>query len=301
MPLEPDAIVDRRRMKRGLLVWRTLAVVLAATLVVVLVGRFGHRGDYVARISVSGVIAQNLERDQFLRDIAADSRAKALIVRINSPGGTVVGGESLYHGLRAVAKVKPVVAVMDTLGTSAAYMTALGADRIFARQGTITGSIGVILQATEFSGFLSKIGVSTETIKSGPLKAVPSPFEPLSPAGREAIRAVVMDIFDMFVDLVAERRDMARDDALGLADGRVFTGRQAVAAKLVDALGGEADARSWLSSERGIGKSLPTRDVEPDFGFSPWRAAISTLSQKTVFSETLTLDGLVSLWHPELH
>ncbi len=301
MPLEPDAIVDRRRMKRGLLVWRTLAVVLAATLVVVLVGRFGHRGDYVARISVSGVIAQNLERDQILRDIAADSRAKALIVRINSPGGTVVGGESLYHDLRAVAKVKPVVAVMDTLGTSAAYMTALGADRIFARQGTITGSIGVILQATEFSGFLSKIGVSTETIKSGPLKAVPSPFEPLSPAGREATRAVVMDIFDMFVDLVAERRDMARDDALGLADGRVFTGRQAVAAKLVDALGGEADARSWLSSERGIGKSLPTRDVEPDFGFSPWRAAISTLSQKTVFSETLTLDGLVSLWHPELH
>ncbi len=301
MALGPDAIVDRRRMKRGLLVWRTLAVVLAAALIAVLVGGLGERGDYVARISVSGVIAQNLERDRILRDIASDSRAKALIVRINSPGGTVVGGESLYLELRAVAKVKPVVAVIDTLGTSAAYMTALGADRIFARQGTITGSIGVILQATEFSGFLSKIGVSTETIRSGPLKAVPSPFEPLSPAGREATRAVVMDIFDMFVDLVAERRDITRADALRLADGRVFTGRQAVAAKLVDALGGESDARSWLSSERGIGKSLPARDVEPDSSFSPWRAAISVLSQKTVFSETLTLDGLVSLWHPELH
>ncbi len=301
MALGPDAIVDRRRMKRGLLVWRTLAVVLAAALIAVLVGSFGERGDYVARISVSGVIAQNLERDQILHDIASDSRAKALIVRINSPGGTVVGGESLYHDLRKVAKIKPVVAVIDTLGTSAAYMTALGADRIFARQGTITGSIGVILQATEFSGLLKKLGVTTEAVKSSPLKAVPSPFEPLSQAGREATQAVVMDIFDMFVDLVAERRELAREDALRLADGRVYTGRQALAAKLVDALGGEADARSWLSSERGIGKSLPMRDVEPDFGFSPWRAAISALSQKTVFSETLTLDGLVSLWHPELH
>lgn len=300
MALEPDAIVDRRRMKRGLLVWRTLAVALAVTLIVVLVGRFGDRGDYVARISVSGVIAQDLERDRILRDITSDSHAKALIVRINSPGGTVVGGEALYHGLRAVGKVKPVVAVMDTLGTSAAYMTALGADRIFARQGTITGSIGVILQVTEFSGLLKKLGVSTESVKSGPLKAVPSPFEPLSQAGREAARAVVMDIFDMFVDLVAERRGLARRDALRLSDGRVYTGRQALATKLVDALGGEADARSWLASERGIHENLPIRDVKPDFSFSPWRAAISILTEKTVFSETLTLDGLVSLWHPEL-
>jgi protease-4 len=287
-------------MKRGLLVWRTLAVVLAAALIAVLVGSLGERGDYVARISVSGVIAQNLERDRILRDIASDSRAKALIVRINSPGGTVVGGESLYHDLRKVAKIKPVVAVIDTLGTSAAYMTALGADRIFARQGTITGSIGVILQATEFSGLLKKLGVTTEAVKSGPLKAVPSPFEPLSQAGREATQAVVMDIFDMFVDLVAERRGLAREDALRLADGRVYTGRQALAAKLVDALGGESDARSWLSSERDIGENLPIRDLKPDISFSPWRAAISVLTQKTVFSETLTLDGLVSLWHPEL-
>jgi len=299
--LDSDEIVDRRRVKRRLILWRTLAIVLLIAFAGVFLAEFRESGDYVARIAVTGVIRQDHERDSLLERIASDTRAKALIVRIDSPGGTVVGGETLYRRLRAISEKKPVVAVMDTLATSAAYMTALGSDRIFAHDGTVTGSIGVILQAAEFTGLLNNLGIRTETFKSGPLKAAPSPLEPVTPEVREATMRVVADIFDMFVDIVAERRKFSKPDTLRLADGRVFTGRQALKEKLIDSLGGETAARDWLAAEKGVARSLPLRDMKVEFQLSDLRTTISTLTEKTVLSETLTLDGLVSLWHPQLY
>lgn len=300
MSLASDEIVDRRRLRRSLIVWRTAAAVLAIAIAALLVGEFSGRGDYVARLRISGVITRDAALTATIRKIAKDEDARAVLVDINSPGGTVVGGEELFLELRALAERKPVAAVIGTIGTSAAYMAALGTDRIFSRQGSMTGSIGVILQTTEISGLLEKLGVRTEAIKSGPLKAVPSPFEAMSPEGREAARAVIMDVFDMFVDLVAERRSLGREEALRLADGRIYTGRQAVGLGLVDEIGGDKEARAWLATERGISLKLPLREFDPSPEFSPWRSLVSLVSQKTVFSEPLTLDGLVSLWHPEL-
>jgi protease-4 len=298
--LASDEIVDRRRLRRSLIVWRTAAAVLAIAIAAFVIGEYSGRGDYVARLQISGVITRDAALTATIRKIAKDNNARAVLVDINSPGGTVVGGEELFLELRALADRKPVAALIGTLGTSAAYMAALGTDRIFSRQGSMTGSIGVILQTTEISGLLESLGITTESVKSGPLKAVPSPFEPMSPEGREATRAVIMDVFDMFVDLVAERRSLGREEALRLADGRVYTGRQAVGLGLVDEIGGDKEARAWLATERGISLKLPVRDLDPPREFSPWRSLVSLVSQKTVFSETLTLDGLVSLWHPEL-
>jgi protease-4 len=160
MPLSADEVIDRRRLKRRLTLWRVIAVVAIVAIVVVAVGRFKDSGfaskDYVARVSVNGIITTNLTRNDALQRISNDKNAKALIVRIDSPGGTVVGGEDLFWSLRAISKQKPVVAVFGSLGTSGAYMTALGADRIFAREGSITGSIGVILQSTDLTGLLEK-------------------------------------------------------------------------------------------------------------------------------------------------
>lgn len=300
MSLASDEIVDRRRLRRSLIVWRTAAAVLAIAIAAFVIGEYSGRGDYVARLQISGVITRDAALTATIRKIAKDNNARAVLVDINSPGGTVVGGEELFLELRALADRKPVAALIGTLGTSAAYMAALGTDRIFSRQGSMTGSIGVILQTTEISGLLESLGITTESVKSGPLKAVPSPFEPMSPEGREATRAVIMDVFDMFVDLVAERRSLGREEALRLADGRVYTGRQAVGLGLVDEIGGDKEARAWLATERGISLKLPVRDLDPPREFSPWRSLVSLVSQKTVFSETLTLDGLVSLWHPEL-
>jgi protease-4 len=223
-----------------------------------------------------------------------------VIIRIDSPGGTVVGGEDLYRSLRVVGEHKPVVAVMGTVATSAAYMTAVASDRIFAREGTITGSIGVLFQTADITGMLGKLGIKPESLKSGPLKAVPSPTEPLTEEGRAATQALVFDLFEFFVDLVSERRPLDRAEVLQLADGRVYTGRQAIANGLVDAIGGETAARDWLAAARDIPRDTPVVTVKPKAEQSSLSEALSSLTGKSLFSNALTLDGLLSVWHPEL-
>ncbi|MCH7542092.1 MAG: signal peptide peptidase SppA [Proteobacteria bacterium] len=304
MSLDADALIDRRRLKRRLALWRTLAVLALVTVVVVGLGRFaGLPGvteeRHVARFTLSGLILDDRERGKALAKIAANSNVAALILHIDSPGGTVFGGEAVYHSLREIAEKKPVVTVMGTLATSGGYMAALATDYIFAREGSITGSIGVVLQTTDITGLLGKLGITAEAIKSGELKAVPSPFEPLTERGRQVTREVVMDMYDMFVDLVAERRKLPRAEALVLSDGRIYTGRQAVANKLIDQIGGEKEAREWLETQRDIPKSLPLRDVKIEREDDKWYDIIRRLVGKTLLSERLTLDGLVSVWHPD--
>jgi protease-4 len=198
----------------------------------------------------------------------------------------------------------PVVAVMAQTAASGGYMCALGADWIVAREGTITGSIGVLMQTADVTGLLAKLGVSMEAIKSAPLKAVPSPFEPLTDEGRAAVKGMIDDMFQMFVGMVAERRHLDQARALAVADGRVFTGRQARALGLVDALGGEDTARAWLEDEKGVRRSLPVREVKISREDGFWRdvagEALSGITGKSYLPERLTLDGLVALWHPDL-
>ncbi len=300
MAIDTDFLVDRRRLKRHLTFWRIAAIVLLIAAIII-----GLRplvrlqaGDHVARLLVEGVIVDDRERDQALSRIADDDRVKALIVHIDSPGGTVVGGETLYARLRETARHKPVVAVMGNLATSAAYMTAIGSDRIFAREGTVTGSIGVILQSADVTGLLSRLGIKPEAIKSSPLKAQPNPLETFTPEAREAMRLVISDIYSGFVAMVSERRGLTGQQLASVADGRVFSGRQAIASGLVDQLGGEEEARAWLQSAHGISTQLPAIDLETDDTEKTLRDLVGGAFGKALFSERLSLDGVVSLWHP---
>lgn len=302
MSLDPDVLIDRRRLKRKLRWWQA-ATLLAATVTVIAVLQAGDllfERDKVARLRVSGLITEDHTRDALLVEIAEDPSVRALIVHLDSPGGTVVGGEDLYRSLRVVGEQKPVVTVMGTVAASAAYMTAVAGDRVFAREGTITGSIGVLFQTADITVLLEKLGIKPEALKSGPLKAVPSPTEPLTEEARAATQALVLDLFDFFVDLVVERRPLDRDRVLQLADGRVYTGRQAVANGLVDAIGGETAARDWLADEKNVPRDLPTVTVEPRSERRGVFNALSQLTGKSLFSNALTLDGLLSVWHPEL-
>ncbi|HEX9461303.1 MAG TPA: signal peptide peptidase SppA [Alphaproteobacteria bacterium] len=304
LPPDPDSLIDRRRLKRHLSVWRILAILLALVAIGVGVGRLGFYDmrDHVAVLEVKGIISTDRDRERALMKLADDSRAKALLVRIDSPGGTVVGGESLFRQLHAVAAKKPVVAVMGEMAASGGYMVALAAERIFAREGTITGSIGVILQSADVTGLLAKLGIQPEAIKSAPLKAVPSPLEKLTPEGREATQALVNDMYAMFQDMVAASRNLPPTKVHELADGRVFTGRQALANGLIDQIGGEPEARAWLAT-RGVPQSLPARKLdiprEDDFFSGMADSMVRALTGKTYLSERLTLDGLVALWHPD--
>ena len=303
MSLETDVIIDRRKLKRRLSVWRIIAIIAIAGAALGFIARKDGGiipRDHVARIEIDGVITEDAQRERALRRVADDDHARALIVAINSPGGTVVGSENLFRALRHIAEKKPVVAIMGTVAASGGYMTALGADRIYAQSGTITGSIGVILQSADVTGLLQKLGIAPQVIKSSPLKAVPNPFEPLTPEGRAATRQVIMDMFEQFVDMVADRRKLSPDAARELADGRIFTGRQAKANRLIDALGGESEARDWLARERKVAKSLPVRTLRRPDETAELLGLAGRIMGKTLFSERLTLDGLVSVWHPDL-
>ncbi len=300
MALDADNIVDRRRLKRRLTLWRAIAIVALVAGTVAAVGRFSgfKTGPHVARLTVSGLIVEDQDRIDALKAAGKDQKVRAVMVRIDSPGGTVVGGETLFLALRDIAAVKPVVAVMGELATSAGYMVALGADHIVARSGTLTGSIGVLMQSADLTGLLEKLGIRPEAVKSAPLKAQPNPLEPFTEEARQATRAVVMDMYAMFVDMVVERRDMTRERALSLADGRIFTGRQALADGLIDTIGGEEAARNWLEAIHQIKADLPVRDVDIERRDDGWPGMARSLIGKALFSERLTLDGLISLWQP---
>jgi protease-4 len=300
MSYDPDALLDRRRLKRRLRVWQavTLLVVVGAVLGYLQTQGTLLRGERVVRIHVEGVIVRDDARIQTLARLAEDDDVRGVIVHVDSPGGSVVGGEDLYNGLRSIAQAKPVTTVMGTVATSAAYMTAIATDRIFAREGTITGSIGVILQTANVSEFLERIGVEPITIKSTALKGVPSPVEPLTPEGRAATQQVVLDLYDFFVDLVIERRPIDAEAVRRLADGRVFSGRQAVQNNLIDAIGDEAAAIDWMVRERNLPEGLPIETVRTSTDEDNILEKITGLAGKSLFSNALTLDGLVSLWQP---
>ena len=298
--LDPDRLLDRRRLKRGIAVWRALAVAALVAVALVAAAPFAFDGgEHVARLWVSGMIEDDPARDRLIAELRDDDEVRAVVLRLDSPGGTAVGGEALYLSLRSLAEVKPVVAVLGTTATSAAYMAALAADRMLAREASLTGSIGVVFQTAEFTALLEEIGVRAEAIRSGPLKAKPAPFEPMDNPTRRVMRGVVVDIYEAFLRLVMERRSLDREAALALADGRVFTGRQAVEAGLVDEIGGEVEARTWLAQVHGVPETVPAVDVLSDDEGGLLDSIDSALNHALPV-RTLALDGLIAVWHPDL-
>src|SRR5450432_4813360 len=241
MSLDSDVIVDRRRIRRKLTFWRVVAalVAIAAIVTVGVIVTPGGRGAFtasgsIARIQIDGLIRSDNDRVEALERLEK-SRAAAVIVHINSPGGTTAGSEQLYDALVRLKAKKPVVVVVEGLAASGGYITAIAADYIIAQQTSLVGSIGVLFQYPNFSDLLKTVGVKVEEVKSSPLKAAPNGFEPTSPEARAALESLVKDSYAWFRNLVGERRGLA-DAALDrVADGRVFTGRQGLELKLVDA------------------------------------------------------------------
>ena len=167
---------------------------------------------------------------------------RALVLRINSPGGTTAGSEALYAAIRRVAAEKPVVAVLGEVAASGGYVAALAADRIVGRGNTLTGSIGVIMEYPDLTEVMERLGIGIETVRSSELKAEPSPFRPTNPAARARDEALVADSYRWFRGLVGERRGLQGNALDAAANGGVFTGRLALESGLIDAIGGEAEA-----------------------------------------------------------
>lgn len=281
MSLESDLIVDRRRLRRKLSFWRVTAVMVAG-LAIVAGGYLATRSSLptagsIARIKIEGVIQSNDDRIEALEQLGKSSAA-AVIMQINSVGGTMAGSEQLYNALLRLKAKKPVVAVIEGVGASGAYMAAIASDHIVAQNSSAVGSIGVVVSFPNFSGALKTLGVEYEEMKSSPLKATPNGFAPTSAAARAATEASVMDSYAWFRSLVQTRRAMDDAQLDKVADGRVFTGRQALDLKLIDQLGDEKTAVAWLVAQNKIKGDLPVRDykLSPKLGeFTFLRAAAS--------------------------
>jgi protease-4 len=324
MSLDADSIVDRRRMRRKLTFWRVLAVliVIGAIVAISAVLRVpgtgiltGQAGPAIARVNINGLIRTDQERVEALERLAK-SRAPAVIVHLNSPGGTTAGSEQLHDALMRVREHKPLVVVVDGLAASGGYIAALAGEHIVAQETSLIGSIGVLFQYPNVADLLKTLGIKVEEIKSTPLKAAPNGFEPTSPEARAAIESIVSDSYSWFRDLVKQRRRLDDAQLEKVADGRVFTGRQGISLNLVDELGDERAALAWLEREKKVDSKTPVRDYRlrdrlSDLPFLHV-AAIATLDALGLSSfarrvedwgavqaiERLNLDGLLALWHP---
>ena len=302
MSLETYLLLDRRRLKRRLVFWRVFAVL--AVVVAALAGFRGAGltpwGAHITRVSVKGIITEDSTLTDAINKLADDKRVKAVILSIDSPGGSVSGGETIHDAIARVAAKKPVVVTMGGLAASAGYMIAVPASRIFARDATLTGSIGVLLETGEVSGLLGKLGISAEIVRSGPLKDEPSLVRPLSPAGKEVLQGLVNDMYDQFVGMVAEGRHMDPAKVRSLGDGRAYTGRQALALGLVDAIGGEREAKAWLVSAKGVPAGLPVENLSNSgIASHVLSGQLGMLVEgvwKTLISQSVSLDGALAVW-----
>ncbi|HEY1244734.1 MAG TPA: signal peptide peptidase SppA [Hyphomicrobiaceae bacterium] len=319
MTFETESVLDRRRLRRRLSVWRVLAVVAGALALGLILFSSAERAGLIeqkqiARITIDKLITDDRDLLRLIKKVGESSKVAGVVVYVNSPGGTTVGGEALYEALRELAKSKPLVAQFGTVATSAAYIVGLATDQIIARGNTITGSVGVIFQWPEFSQLLEKLGIKVNEIKSGPLKANPSPFQPLDEPGKAAAEKMVAESQRWFVNLVRTRRGIDTASVVGLEQGAVFTGRDALAHRLIDQIGGETEVVRYLEDQRSVPKGLKIVDWKPsrDSDWSLVRVATQALAQATGLTAledlgrllsdegrlaSLRLDGLVSVWH----
>jgi protease IV len=324
MSLDTDHIVDRRRMRRKLTFWRVVAVLIAIVAVVGIASMF--RGSsaslvqstspQISRVTIRGIIRGDEDRLKALDSLANSRATRAVIVHIDSPGGTTVGSEELHDALRRVANKKPMVVVVDGMAASGGYIAAMAADHILTQKTSLVGSIGVLFQVPNVSHLLETIGVKVEEIKSSPLKAAPNGLEPTSPEARAAIESLVRDSYAWFKDMVKDRRKLDGEALDKVSDGRVFTGRQAIELKLADEIGQEREAIDWLAKTNNIDPKTPVRDwrLTPRFnelsfihlgtsalletmGFGAVARQLQSLGLLQAV-EKLNLDGLLALWHP---
>jgi protease-4 len=324
MSLDSDHIVDRRRLRRKLTFWRVVAFLFAIAGVVGIAAVIRGSGGTLAqaispqisRVTIQGIILGDHERTAALDDLARSRATRAVIVHVDSPGGTTAGAEELYEALRRVAAQKPTVVVVDGMAASGGYMAAMAADHIVTQSTSLVGSIGVLFQFPNLTDLLKTIGVKVEEIKSSPLKAAPNGLEPTSPEARAAIEALVLDSYTWFKGMVQDRRNLEGSALDRVTDGRVFTGRQAIDLKLADEIGREQEAIDWLAKTNNIDPKTPVRDwrLHPRFselsflhlGVAKILDSLGLESLARQFEsagamqaiEELNLDGLLALWHP---
>jgi protease-4 len=265
---------------------------------------------HIANYVISGLL---VDADQILKDLESleyEDNVRAIIITVDSPGGTTVSAEEIFLKIRSIASKKPIVVVMKNIATSGAYLLSIGADRIFARENTITGSVGVLLQWARIDQGLEKLGVEMKEVKSGKLKAEPDLFGESDEEAIALTQAIVDETYEWFLNLVKERREIREYVIRQISDGRILTGRQALDLNLIDEIGGNREAKSWLINNREINTDLEIQIYEQNKNTNFIELSVAKImdyfninssygnSLKTNLS-LINIDGLLSIWqHP---
>lgn len=275
--INPEYLIERKNHKLQIRNWKIISICLIFVILLLNLRFFNNitqmqgipSADYIGSVLIDGIIYEDPKRDARLEKLVDDDSVKALIVNVNSPGGTIVGAEKIYNILRKISQKKPVSIVMGSLAASGGYLISIAGDYIVSHNGTITGSIGVIFQSAEVTELANKLGIKFDSFKSSPLKAVPNPTEKVTQEVYEVTMQSVKDSYEFFVELVSERRNIPIEQVQQIADGRVYTGRQALKLHLIDAIGNEDTALQWLKEVKKISNDLKVQEIklkpEPKF------------------------------------
>mgnify|MGYP001223271526 CR=1 FL=1 len=256
--------------------------------------------NFIGKVHLEGIISDKNELVKQLHDINENKDIKGLLIIVNSPGGTFVSSKEIFDLLEIISTKIPTSAYMREMGTSGAYLASLGVNKIFANQGTITGSIGVILQTAQLTSLMEKIGVKPIVIKSGELKATPNPLEKIDEEKIDYLKKIIDKLQNEFVDIVEQKRNLNQTTIRKISSGRIFTSKQALNLNLIDFIGNETDALDWIIKEGDLDQKIDVIELDKKSSF------LRNLMDTTFFKNSLKPfnlnpnNGILAIWTPGL-
>ena len=295
--MKPNDFLEQFYKRRQSIIKRLLIIIIVVLLIVTASLQFQQKENFIAKITVEGIIKDRNDILEQLKDLDNDQNVKGLITIINSPGGTYVGSKEIHESIKNLSKKIPTVAYMREMATSGGYLVSLSSDRIFGNEGTITGSIGVILQTADISQLLGKLGINPIIIKSGDLKAVPNPAEEIDEKKLNYLKDIIRKMQKEFLNLVKKSRNISSSTLDLVSDGRIVTGKQAKDLKLIDAVGTENDALSWLKKEAGLDDDVRVKDLSIQSEITKV-LNFSFLKKKINYLNQNFYNGFIAIWTP---
>ncbi|MBF91330.1 MAG: signal peptide peptidase SppA [Rickettsiales bacterium] len=247
--------------KRKILIIRAFFISLIIIFFLSLIFSINKNSDFIAKLSIDGVIYERNDILEKIDELNNDESAQGLLLIVNSPGGTFVNSKEIFDSIKKIGKKIPTAVYMREMATSGGYLVSLGAEKIFSNQGTITGSIGVILQTADISKLLKKIGINPVVIKSGELKSVPNPLEKIDENQIQYVEEIISLMQKEFLKILKDSRNISSEVVNLVSDGRILTGSQAKKMNLIDEIGSEGDAILWLRKKADLDDDVPVIDV----------------------------------------
>ena len=253
--------------KRKTLIIRAFFISLISIFFLSLIFSINKNNDFIAKLSIDGVIYERNDIIEKIDKLDEDMSVQGLLLIVNSPGGTFVSSKEIFDSIKNIGKRIPTAVYMKEMATSGGYLVSLGAEKIFSNQGTITGSIGVILQTADMSELLKKIGVNPVIIKSGELKSVPNPLEKINQNQIQYVEEIISLMQKEFLNILKYTRDISPEVINLVSDGRILTGSQAKSMNLIDEIGSERDAIFWLKKRGNLDNDIPVVDISSKDNF----------------------------------